>query len=87
MILAYRVEVEPAVERTLDKLSAQTRDRILRRIQALAEDPRPRRCVKLASLTDTYRIRAGDYRILYEVHDRLVLVVVVRVAHRREAYR
>jgi mRNA interferase RelE/StbE len=43
--------------------------------------------VKLASVADTYRIRVGDYRILYEVHDRMVLVVVVRVGHRREVYR
>jgi mRNA interferase RelE/StbE len=83
----YRVKVEPAVDRTLSKLPPKARDRILRRVQDLANDPRPPGCVKLASVADTYRIRVGDYRILYEVHDRMVLVVVVRVGHRREVYR
>ncbi len=87
MIVAYRIEVEVAVDRALGKLAAQARNRILRRVQKLAADPRPPGCVKLAGLADTYRIRTGDYRILYEVHDRLVLVVVVRVGHRRDVYR
>ena len=87
MIVAYRVEVEPAVDRALAKSPPQARDRILRRIEALAEDPRPPGCAKLTGLKDTYRVRVGDYRILYEVHDRLVLVVVVRIGHRRDVYR
>lgn len=83
----YRVQIEPAVDRTVSKLTPRVRDRILRRIQELANDPRPPGCVKLAGVADTYRIRVGDYRILYEVHDRMILVVVVRVGHRREVYR
>ena len=87
MTSPYRVEVEPAVARTLSKLSSKVRDRILRRVQELAHDPRPVGCVKLIGLAETYRIRVGDFRVLYEVHDRLVLVVVVRVGHRKEVYR
>ncbi len=83
----YRVQIEPTVDRTVSKLTPRVRDRILRRIQELANDPRPPGCVKLAGVADTYRIRVGDYRIFYEVHDRMILVVVVRVGHRREVYR
>jgi mRNA interferase RelE/StbE len=53
----------------------------------LAADPRPSGCKKLAGNTDYYRIRVGDYRVLYEVSDRDVLVLVIKIGHRREVYR
>ena len=56
-------------------------------IRALAVDPRPDGCAKMAGFRDTYRIRVGDYRVVYEVHDRVLLVLLLWVAHRREAYR
>lgn len=87
MSLPCRVQIEPAVDRTLSKLTPEVWTRILRHIQELANDPRPPGCVKLTGIEDTYRIRVGDYRILYEVHDRMILVVIVRVGHRREVYR
>ena len=60
--------------------------RILNRIEGLADNPRPEGCEKLTD-RERYRIRQGDYRIVYEVQDDARIVTVVKIAHRREAYR
>jgi mRNA interferase RelE/StbE len=82
----YRVEVRPAASRELDRIDTQSRERILAAIRELGRDPRPGGCLKLAS-SELWRIRVGDYRVVYEIRDQVLLVLVVRVAHRREAYR
>jgi mRNA interferase RelE/StbE len=69
--------------RTLPKVDVQ---RILDRIRSLTENPRPIGCEKLSG-QERYRFRQGSYRIIYEIDDGKVLVLVVKVAHRREAYR
>ena len=56
-------------------------------IDELAANPRPPRCVKLAGEDGVWRVRVGDYRILYEVHDDRLVVLVIRIAKRSEAYR
>jgi mRNA interferase RelE/StbE len=61
--------------------------RIIGRIEALAVNPRPHGVEKLAGEDQTYRVRVGEYRILYEVHDAALVVLVVKVGHRREVYR
>lgn len=68
-------------------LDSVTRERILRALIELETHPRPPGAKKLAGREDLWRIRVGDYRIVYEIHDRILLVLVVRVAHRHEAYR
>ena len=60
--------------------------KILSRIERLAEDPRPAGCQKLTG-ADLYRVRQGVYRIVYSIHDRTMVIHVVRVGHRREVYR
>jgi mRNA interferase RelE/StbE len=65
----------------------RNRSRVAAAIGALAAGPRPSGCKKLAGNTDYYRIRVGDYRVLYEVRDREVLVLVIKIGHRREVYR
>jgi mRNA interferase RelE/StbE len=83
---AYRVDVQRSAERDLERLSTVVFDRISDRLAALAQDPRPPGLEKLVGL-DAYRVRVGDYRIVYEVDDRSRIVLVTRVRHRREAYR
>ena len=56
-------------------------------ILALAENPRPSGCVKLSGLENLWRVRVGDYRILYSIEDQQLIVLIVSVAHRREVYR
>ncbi|GGJ73820.1 type II toxin-antitoxin system RelE family toxin [Glutamicibacter ardleyensis] len=81
---SYRVEFTTAAAKDLKKLDPGVRRRILSGIADLARDPRPRGCKKLVGETNAWRIRIGDYRVLYEVIDDVLVVTVVRVAHRRE---
>jgi mRNA interferase RelE/StbE len=83
----YRVLLERAAEKDLSRLSAGMHDRVIAAIQALAINPRPPGCRKLAGSTSDWRIRSGDYRVVYEITDRIRVVRVNRVRHRREVYR
>lgn len=84
---SYRIEFTTAAAKELRKLDPGIRRRILSGIAELEQDPRPAGCKKLAGESTAWRIRVGDYRILYEVVDNLLVVTVIRVAHRREVYK
>jgi mRNA interferase RelE/StbE len=86
-VSGYRIEFAPAATRQLGSLPRKQKVRIASKIDALSSDPRPPGCVKLRGSEDIYRIRVGDYRILYQVKDDILLVLVVKVAHRGEAYK
>ena len=73
--------------RDLKKLPEQVRQRLQPHIESLATDPRPPGVVKLEGTENGYRIRIGDYRVLYEIHDAVLRVAVVKVGHRRDIYR
>ena len=83
---SYRVEIKRSAGKELERLPTADKRRVISRIRSLAGDPRPQGAKRLSG-EDKYRIRQGDYRILYEIHDEIITVVVVRIAHRREAYR
>ena len=83
----YEVYLERAAERDLRKLPAETFHRIIPRIRALAETPRPPGCRKLTGSDSDWRIRIGEYRVIYEIDDAGKTVRIFRVRHRREAYR
>ena len=83
----YRVLLERAVEKELVHLSSDIHDRVIAAIQALATNPRPSGCRKLAGRTNDWRIRVGDYRVVYDIADEIRAVRVNRVRHRREVYR
>ena len=83
----YRVFLERAAEKQLKQLSAKLHDRVIAAIQALAKNPRPTSCRKLTGTDHDWRIRVGDYRIVYEIDDGLGEVRVNRIRHRREVYR
>jgi mRNA interferase RelE/StbE len=85
--VAYTVELKPAAVRDLKALPERERKRIKTRIDALAENPRPHGAKALQGGEGYLRIRVGDYRIIYTVLDRLLLVVVIRVGNRRDVYR
>jgi mRNA interferase RelE/StbE len=84
---SYRLEVKRSAEKEIRSLSPETVDRVWLRIKALTTNPRPRGCKKLSGDVPGYRLRAGDYRIIYEIDDAEGLVSVRQVRHRREAYR
>ena len=83
----YEVYLERSAENDLKRLPTSTFHRIVHQIKTLAENPRPSGCRKITGSKNDWRIRIGDYRVLYEVNDRAKAVRVMRVRHRREAYR
>ncbi len=83
----YRVLLERAAEKGLSRLPAETHDRVIEAIQALAANPRPVGCRKLSGSKHDWRIRVGDYRVVYEIADVIRVVRVNCVRHRREVYR
>ena len=84
----YTIEVVRRAQREIRKLSRANQERVRKAILDLAQDPRPEGARKLQGSTEPlYRIRTGDYRVIYEVQDDRLIVLVVRVRHRREAYR
>jgi len=86
MALHYTVRLKRSAERELRRLPRDNIPRILSRMQQLASQPRPPGCKKLTG-EEEYRVRQGDFRILYTVDDQQRLVEVVKIAHRREVYR
>jgi mRNA interferase RelE/StbE len=84
--MAYIVRLKPRAERDLDRLPIGVARRIWQKLVALEGEPRPPGASKLEG-SDGYRIRMGDYRIVYLIDDSAQVVEVVRVAHRREVYR
>ncbi len=85
--MAYTVEFGASADRELRKLSRELQLRLRPRIDALETDPRPPGAKKIAGRENLWRIRVVDYRVVYEIHDRILVVLIVRIAHRREAYR
>lgn len=83
---SYELVVRESVAKDLRALPTADVERILNRINALREEPRPAGCEKLSGL-ERYRIRQGSYRIIYEIEDRILVVCVVKVGHRRDVYR
>ena len=83
---AYSVLITRSAEKEIAHLPVGIRRLVVRRIQALAHDPRPHGSQKLTG-EEKYRIRQGDYRVVYTIEDAIITVTVVRVAHRSEVYR
>lgn len=83
---SYRVLVKRSAIKELEALSLKDRRRVARRIQGLADQPRPPGCEKLSG-QEKYRLRQGDYRILHAVDDLESTVTVVKIGHRRDVYR
>lgn len=82
----YELRIKPSAVKEIDSLPSRERRRIVARIERLAVDPRPQGCEKLSG-QERYRIRQGNYRVLYEIRDRELVVVVVKVGDRKEVYR
>lgn len=84
--MTYTVEFTTAAARQVRKLPRAERGKILHAISRLEADPRPQGARKLVGEKTAWRIRVGDYRVIYDVFDQELLVTVVRAAHRREVY-
>lgn len=85
-MVKYSLEIKQSAQKELDALDDTQFARIDRKILLLANNPRPAGCKKLSGYSDLWRIRAGDWRILYFIDDKTNLVRITRIAHRREVY-
>jgi mRNA interferase RelE/StbE len=83
----YQIEFTKAASKQLKKLPKEEQTRIRNKIDELTENPRPDGVVKLADSENSYRIRVGNYRVLYDIFDDILLVSVVKVRHRKDVYR
>jgi mRNA interferase RelE/StbE len=84
---AYAIIVKPSADRALQRLPKAVQWRIVAALKQLAAEPRPPGVKKLAGAENLWRLRAGDYRIVYEIHEAQVVVLVLRIAHRKDVYR
>jgi mRNA interferase RelE/StbE len=82
----YRLEIKSSAQRELDKLDDLPFSRIDRKILGLADDARPPGCKKLKGYVNQWRIRVGDWRVVYTIDEERKVVSITRVAHRREVY-
>ncbi len=85
--MTYRVTLAPAASRQLRKFDPQVRRRIQGAIELLASEPRPPTATRLVGGAGEWRVRTGDYRIVYEIEEDWLLVLVLSVGHRRDIYK
>lgn len=83
----FEIQIENAAEKQLRRIQAPMHERIVNAILPLAENPRPVGSKKLSGSTNDWRIRVGDYRVLYEIAEEIRIVRIFKVAHRRDVYR
>jgi mRNA interferase RelE/StbE len=85
-VARYHLEIKKSAQKELDALDDALFDRVDRKILSLAENPRPTGCKKLRGFRDQWRLRVGEWRVVYIIDDAIKRVIITRVQHRREVY-
>ncbi len=85
--MSYSIVISKSVQKQINDLPSQIRNRIIEKIQSLAQEPRPSGVVKLKGSGKEYRIRIGDYRVRYEIKDSSQIIRLLQCKHRRDVYR
>ena len=85
-MVSYRIEYANGVDKDFRKIPVKFADRIAASIDKLAANPRPPGCVKLVGFDSEYRIRVGDYRIIYQINDNVLVILVLEIGHRKDIY-
>jgi len=83
----YEILVERSAEKDLKRIAAEIRPKLVAAIRPLASDPRPTGCRKLVGSENDWRIRVGNYRVIYEIADEIRIVRIIRIRHRKDSYR
>lgn len=86
-MVSYRIELKSSAAKELEKLPRKMIPRVVTAINKLAENPYPRGVKKLAGFERTYRIRVGDYRILYDIFEKKLIIEIIRIRHRKDVYK
>ncbi len=82
----YKIEIKESAVKELNSIPKKDLKKIVQKIRSLSDNPRPNGCVKLSG-RERYRIRQGDYRILYSIENEILVVYVIKIGHRKEVYR
>jgi len=82
----YKIEIKKSAVKELNSIPKKDLKKIVQKIRSLSDNPRPNRCVRLSG-QERYRIRQGDYRILYSIENEILVVYVIKIGHRKEVYR
>jgi mRNA interferase RelE/StbE len=85
--MSYTIVISKSVQKQIDNLPSDVKDRLVKKIQLLADEPRPDEVVKLKGFDNEYRIRVGDYRVRYEVDDANQVIQLLQCKHRKDVYR
>ena len=83
----HSIEISRTAEKQLKRLNRDNQRRVVKAIVALAEDPRPPGSRKLAGYDDVFRIRVGPYRVLYSVSGKKLVIIILKIGHRKDVYR
>jgi mRNA interferase RelE/StbE len=84
--VSYAIDIRRSAQKSLSKISSQDQDRIISSIESLSDHPRPDGCKKLSG-RPAWRIRIGNYRVIYEIEDDKLIVTIIHIGHRRDIYR
>jgi len=85
--MKYTVIISRTPQKAIDRLDSDIYSRIIRKLESMEDNPRPMGVEKLAGADNLYRVRVGDWRVVYMIQDRNLIILIVKVAHRREVYR
>ena len=85
--MTYEIIITKSIQKQLDNLPNNIQERVYEKFSQLAEEPRPDGVVKLKGYDNEYRIRIGDYRLVYEIQDEQLIVLLVQCKHRRDVYK
>lgn len=83
----YKIEITQSAEKTLNHLPKEVLKRILEKILELSANPFPLGCRKLSSEEHTYRVRTGSYRVIYDIHKKVITIRILKIGHRKDVYR
>ena len=83
----YKIELKREPEKFIRKQSGKIQIQLISALRKLQKDPRPRQAKKLSGLDELYRIRVGDYRIVYTIRNKKLIILVLRIAHRKDVYK
>ena len=84
--MQYKIEVKRSVVKTLEKIPRQDQIKISQAIHLLSDNPRPPQCTKLVN-SEYYRLRCGHYRIIYKIEDDVLIIIILKVGHRKDIYK
>jgi len=86
-VAKYKIHISSSAEKALKKLPGKDLIKVIETIQKLAIDPKPPGCRKLSGEEDVFRVRQGNYRIIYEIEGKKLLILVLKIGHRKDIYR